>query len=100
MQDKITSIDDFPQQKQAQGATSPLEKFLADARLHLVETGTRNRLVHTPRASKRTRSQSPPSTPTTFSRRSYGMPRRCVSLPRMEPTRPFRSLFPIRPPET
>jgi hypothetical protein len=52
----VAQTSDFPQQKQAQGATSPLEKFLADARLHLVETGTRNRLVHTPRASKRTRS--------------------------------------------
>ncbi|MGA2491558.1 MAG: DUF3320 domain-containing protein [Roseiarcus sp.] len=30
--------------------------MLADAQLRLVETGTRNRLVHTPRSSKRTRS--------------------------------------------
>ena len=35
---------------------SHIERLLADARLRLVETGTRNRLVHTPRSSKRTRS--------------------------------------------
>ena len=35
---------------------SPVERLLADARLRLVETGTRNRLVHTPRGGKRTRS--------------------------------------------
>lgn len=35
---------------------SQIERLLADAQLRLVETGTRNRLVHTPRSSKRTRS--------------------------------------------
>lgn len=35
---------------------SQIERLLADAQLRLVETGTRNRLVHTPRTSKRTRS--------------------------------------------
>ena len=35
---------------------SAVERVLADARLRLVETGTRNRLVHTPRGRKRTRS--------------------------------------------
>ena len=35
---------------------SPVERLLADARLRLVETGTRNRLVHTPRGGKRARS--------------------------------------------
>jgi hypothetical protein len=35
---------------------SSIERLLDDARLRLVETGTRNRLVHTPRRGKRTRS--------------------------------------------
>jgi very-short-patch-repair endonuclease len=35
---------------------APVERLLADARQRLIETGTRNRLVHTPRAGKRTRS--------------------------------------------
>ena len=47
------------QQKEISAAPkSPLERLLADARLRLVETGTRNRLVHTPRGAKRTRSLS------------------------------------------
>lgn len=33
-----------------------IEKLLADARLKLVETGTRNRLVHSPQGARRTRS--------------------------------------------
>ena len=43
-------------QNSAKAAKSQIERLLADARLRLVETGTRNRLVHTPRSSKRTRS--------------------------------------------
>src|SRR5579872_2205363 len=39
-----------------QEARSPIERLLADARARLIETGTRNRLVHTPRSGKRTRS--------------------------------------------
>lgn len=39
-------------------ARTALEKCLADARLKLVETGTRNRLVHVPRGARRTRSLS------------------------------------------
>ena len=35
---------------------TPLVRLLRDARLRLVETGTRNRLVHTPRGAKRSRS--------------------------------------------
>ena len=35
---------------------TPLARLLRDARLRLVETGTRNRLVHTPRGVKRSRS--------------------------------------------
>jgi very-short-patch-repair endonuclease len=38
------------------GARANIDKLLADARLKLVETGTRNRLIHTPRGGKRTRS--------------------------------------------
>ena len=34
---------------------SNIEKLLREARLKLIETGTRNRLVHTPRRAKRTR---------------------------------------------
>jgi hypothetical protein len=52
---QVSSIDDYRQQK-AQPPRSPVERLLADARLRLVETGTRNRLVHTPRGGKRTRS--------------------------------------------
>ncbi len=39
-------------------ARTTLEKCLADARLKLVETGTRNRLVHAPRGGCRSRSLS------------------------------------------
>ena len=34
---------------------TPIEKLLAEARLKLIETGTRNRLIHTPRGAKRSR---------------------------------------------
>jgi hypothetical protein len=53
---QISSFDDCRQQKVPQTPKSPVERLLADARLRLVETGTRNRLVHTPRGSKRRRS--------------------------------------------
>jgi len=36
-------------------ARTPIESLLAEARLKLVETGTRNRLIHTPRGAKRSR---------------------------------------------
>ncbi len=36
-------------------AGTPIEKLLAEARLKLIETGTRNRLIHTPRGAKRSR---------------------------------------------
>lgn len=39
-------------------ASPHVERLLADARKHLFETGTRNRLIHTPRGAKRTRSLS------------------------------------------
>ena len=46
------------QQQQAGSRTSrtQIQRLLADARTRLVETGTRNRLVHTPRGGKRARS--------------------------------------------
>jgi hypothetical protein len=53
---QISSVDDSSQQPGPDLAKSLLERLLADARLRLVETGTRNRLVHTPRSSKRRRS--------------------------------------------
>jgi Protein of unknown function (DUF4011)/AAA domain len=48
--------DDFRKSASAQQGPSLIERLLADARLRLVETGSRNRLVHTPRGGKRTRS--------------------------------------------
>ena len=36
-------------------AGTPMEKLLAKARLKLIETGTRNRLIHTPQGAKRSR---------------------------------------------
>ena len=53
---QVSNIDDYRQQKAQQESPSPVERLLADARLRLIETGTRNRLVHTPRGGKRTRS--------------------------------------------
>jgi hypothetical protein len=53
---QVSNIDDYRQQKAIQPQRSPVERLLAEARLRLVETGTRNRLVHTPRSGKRTRS--------------------------------------------
>ncbi len=53
---EVSSISDYRNQKAGQPAKSVVEKLLAEARLRLVETGTRNRLVHTPRGGKRTRS--------------------------------------------
>jgi hypothetical protein len=51
---QVTKIDDYRHEK-ATPPPSLVERLLADARLRLVETGTRNRLVHTPRGGKRTR---------------------------------------------
>jgi hypothetical protein len=36
-------------------AETEIEKLLDQARFKLIETGTRNRLIHTPRGSKRSR---------------------------------------------
>jgi very-short-patch-repair endonuclease len=55
---QISNLEDYRGQKAPKMPKSPIERLLADARLRLVETGTRNRLVHTPRNLKRTRSLS------------------------------------------
>ena len=55
---QASNFDDYRRRKTAEPPRSPVERLLADARLRLVETGTRNRLVHTPRGSTRTRSVS------------------------------------------
>ena len=55
---QASNFDDYRRRKTAEPPRSPIERLLADARLRLVETGTRNRLVHSPRGSKRTRSVS------------------------------------------
>jgi Protein of unknown function (DUF4011) len=52
----MNSDSDFEHEEAPQAVRSPVERLLADARIRLVETGTRNRLVHTPRGGKRTRS--------------------------------------------
>jgi hypothetical protein len=49
-------MTDFVCEEGRQAVRSPMERLLADARARLVETGARNRLVHTPRGGKRTRS--------------------------------------------
>jgi len=53
---RMNSHSDFGHEDAPQAVRSPVERLLADARIRLVETGTRNRLVHTPRGGKRTRS--------------------------------------------
>lgn len=55
---EISNLDAYRGHKAQQTSKSPIERLLADARLRLVETGTRNRLVHTSRNAKRTRSLS------------------------------------------
>jgi very-short-patch-repair endonuclease len=55
---EISDLADDRDQKAPPPPKTPIERLLADARLRLVETGTRNRLVHTPRHAKRTRSLS------------------------------------------
>lgn len=55
---QISSDSGFGQQTGPQPAKPSVERLLAEARVRLVETGTRNRLVHTPRDAKRRRSLS------------------------------------------
>ena len=53
------SLTSFPETSPARPPTvavaNPMESLLQEARLRLVETGTRNRLVHTPRGAKKSR---------------------------------------------
>ena len=52
---KRTSIGKARRQTAGGRAAIPIEKLLAEARRKLMETGTRNRLIHTPRGTKRPR---------------------------------------------
>src|ERR1700726_3836148 len=52
---KVTSVRTKRRQTANGRAGAAIEKLLAEARLKLVETGTRNRLIHTPRGAKRSR---------------------------------------------
>lgn len=51
----VTSITAARKQHRTAAIEGHIEKLLEDARLKLIETGTRNRLIHTPRGTKRTR---------------------------------------------
>jgi hypothetical protein len=52
---KITSSRTAMRQTANGRAGTPIEKRLAEARRKLIETGTRNRLIHAPRGAKRSR---------------------------------------------
>ncbi|MGH6813927.1 MAG: DUF4011 domain-containing protein, partial [Methylocella sp.] len=52
---KVTTIRTARRQTANGRAGTSIEKLLAGARLKLIETGTRNRLIHTPRGAKRSR---------------------------------------------
>src|ERR1700737_3935677 len=52
---EVTSIRTARRQTANGRAATHMEKLLAEARLKLIETGTRNRLVHTRRGAKRSR---------------------------------------------
>ncbi|WP_051952481.1 DUF4011 domain-containing protein [Methylocapsa aurea] len=52
---EVTSLKMARKQNANDTIESHVERLLAEARLKLIETGTRNRLVHTPRGAKRTR---------------------------------------------
>ncbi|HEY4848186.1 MAG TPA: DUF4011 domain-containing protein [Methylocella sp.] len=49
---KVTSIRTARRQTANGRAGTPIEKLLAEARLKLIETGTRNRVIHTPQGAK------------------------------------------------
>ena len=55
---KVTSIRNARRQTARGRAAIPIEKLLAEARRKLIETGTRNRLIHTPRGATRSRTLS------------------------------------------
>src|ERR1700731_3140536 len=52
---KVTSVRTERRQTANRRAGTAIEKRLAEARLKLIETGARNRLIHTPRGAKRSR---------------------------------------------
>jgi very-short-patch-repair endonuclease len=58
MMGEVTSIKAAKRWPIANGAESHIEALLARARLKLVDTGFRNRLIHTPRSAKRNRAVS------------------------------------------
>jgi hypothetical protein len=51
----VTSITAAARRQRVDSLESSIEKLLREARAKLIETGTRNRLIHTPRGGKRTR---------------------------------------------
>ncbi len=55
---KVTSVRKAGKQTARGRAATQIEKLLAEARLKLIETSTRNRLIHTPRGAKRSRTLS------------------------------------------
>jgi len=52
----VTSIKAGRRSTRTDAIETHVEKLLDETRLKLIETGTRNRLIHTPRGAKRTRS--------------------------------------------
>jgi Protein of unknown function (DUF4011) len=52
---EVTSIRTARRRAVSDRAETEIEKLLGQARFKLIETGTRNRLVHTPRGGKRSR---------------------------------------------
>jgi len=52
---EVTSIQMARRQAVNDRAETEMEKLLGQARFKLIETGTRNRLIHTPRGNKRSR---------------------------------------------
>ncbi|MGH6836859.1 MAG: DUF4011 domain-containing protein [Methylocella sp.] len=52
---KVAAIRTARRQTADDRAGTAIERLLARARLNLIETGTRNRLIHTPRGAKRSR---------------------------------------------
>ncbi|MGH6936531.1 MAG: DUF4011 domain-containing protein, partial [Methylocella sp.] len=55
---KVTSIRTARRLTANDPAATPIEKLLVEARRKLIETGTRNRLIHTPRGAERSRALS------------------------------------------
>jgi hypothetical protein len=51
----VTSIRTARRRAVGDRAETEIEKLLGQARFKLIETGTRNRLIHTPRGGKRSR---------------------------------------------